>query len=517
MEAQQVLMEAEQVIMEAQQTRTRNAPIEIPPEEFRTLGYQLIDRITDFMAALPQHPVATDKSPSELRALLRESSLPEHGQDPSTLLNRTAGLLFDHSVQLGHPRFWGYISGTPAPIGSLADLLAAAVNPNVGGWMLSPMATEIETQTIHWLGELVGYGSNSSGLLVSGGNMANFVPFLAARKAKAPWAVRESGMAAGEGRQLRVYASNQTHTWVQKAADLFGLGTDSIRWLPTDDEMRMDTTALRQQIEADLAQGDIPFMVIGTAGSTAVGAIDPLPEIAAISKEFDLWFHVDGAYGAAAAVLGDNAPPEFAALPEADSIALDPHKWLYVPLEAGAVLVRDASVLVDAFAYHPEYFPDQDEKISYLEYGLQNSRGFRALKVWLALQQVGRQGYRKMIAEDIRLAETLYHLTELDPELEAGTHSLSITTFRYVPQDLQNGDEAAEAYLNTLNKALVEYFHTSPDAFLSNAVINGKYVMRACIVNFRTSIEDIEALPDIVVAAGRQLDAQLRPNHLRQL
>lgn len=500
--------------MKAQSIRTRQAPIEIDPAAFRALGYQLIDRIADFMAALPQQPVSTDKSPAELRALLGEASLPEHGQDPAGLLNRAADLLFDHSVHLGHPRFWGYIAGTPAPIGSLGDLLAAAVNPNVGGWMLSPMATEIEAQTIRWLGQLIGYG-DCSGLLVSGGSMANLIPFLVARKAKTPWPVREGGLLAGEGRQLRVYTSNQTHSWIQKAADLFGLGTDAIRWIPTDDEMRMDTSFLRQQIEADLAQGDIPFMVIGTAGSTGVGAVDPLPEIAAVCQAYDVWFHVDGAYGAAAAVLGEAAPPEFAALCEADSIALDPHKWLYVPMEAGAVLVRDARILIDTFAYHPDFFLDPNDKIHYHEYGPQTSRGFRALKVWLALQQVGRQGYKQMIAEDIRLAKTLYHRAEAHPELEACTHSLSITTFRYVPPGLPVGEAVAEAYLNDLNKALVEQFHTSPDAFLSNAVVNGKYVMRMCIVNFRTSIEDIEALPDIVVTSGRQLDEQLRPDDLR--
>jgi glutamate/tyrosine decarboxylase-like PLP-dependent enzyme len=498
-------------MLEAQRIKTRNAPIEISPEEFRTIGYQLIDRLTNFMTELPDQPVTTDKTPAALRSLVGESSLPEYGQNPSDLLNRAADLLFNNSTQLGHPRFWGYISGTPAPIGGLADLLAAVVNPNVGGWMLAPIATEIENQTIRWLGELVGYGSNCSGVMVSGGNMANFVPFLAARQAKAPWSLREDGLLAGEGKALRIYTSNQTHTWVQKAADLFGLGTETIRWIPTDDRLRMDTGVLRQQIEADLLDGDVPFIVIGTAGSTGVGAIDPLPEIAAIAQEYDLWFHVDGAYGAAAAVLGDDAPPEFAALSQADSIALDPHKWLYVPLEAGAVLVRDGKHLVDTFAYHPEYYPDQGEKVDYHEYSMQNSRGFRALKVWLALQQVGRQGYKQMIAEDIRLAKCLHELANTHAELEASTHSLSITTFRYVPQDLQAGDQATEAYLNTLNKALVEHFHTSPDAFLSNAVINGKYVMRACIVNFRTSIEDIEALPELVVKIGQQLDTELRP------
>ncbi len=497
--------------METIQTRTRHAPIEIAPADFRELGYQLVDRIANFMADLPQNSVSQDKSPASLRDLLGQGSLPEYGADPADLLTESANLLFNNSVHLGHPRFWGYIAGTPAPIGSLADMLATAVNPNVGGWMLSPMATEIEAQTIRWLGDLIGYDKNASGVLVSGGNMANFVPFLAARKAKAPWAVRENGMAAGAGKQLRVYASNQTHTWVEKAADLFGLGTDAIRWLPTDDNMRMDSTALRQQIERDKAQGDVPFIVIGTAGTTGVGAIDPLPELAAIAKAYDLWFHIDGAYGAAAGVLGVDAPAEFTAFSEADSIAIDPHKWLYVPLEAGAVLVKDASLLVDTFAYHPEYYPDKGDMIDFHEYSPQNSRGFRALKVWLALQQAGRHGYQQMIAEDIYLAKTLHQLADEHAELEAFTQSLSITTFRYVPADLRDGDEATQTYLNALNKKIVEHFHTSPDAFLSNAVVAGTYLIRMCIVNFRTSIEDIEALPELVTAVGRRLDATLRP------
>jgi glutamate/tyrosine decarboxylase-like PLP-dependent enzyme len=502
-------------MMDVTRPRTRNAIIDLAPEEYRALGHALVDRVADYMAALPESGVAPAKSPEELRALLGDNGLPETGQAPSALLDRAADLMFAHSVHLGHPRFWGYIAGAPAPIGGLGDLLAAAVNPNVGGWMLSPMATEIEAQTIRWLGELVGYGADCSGVLVSGGNVANFVPFLAARRAKAPWAVREQGMEACGEQRLRVYASDQTHTWLEKAADLFGLGTSSVRWLPTDDAMRLDMGALRRQLEADVAAGDAPFIVIGTAGTTGVGAIDPLPEIAAICQEFDLWFHVDGAYGAAAAVLGEAAPPEFAALAQADSIALDPHKWLYAPLEAGAVLVRDAAVLTDAFAHHPDYYPDMGEKIFYHEYGLQNSRGFRALKVWLGLQQVGRQGYREMIAEDIRLAETLYQLADAHPELEAWTHSLSITTFRYVPRDLQAGDAATAEYLNALNKALVEHFHTSPDAFLSNAVVRDAYLLRMCIVNFRTSVEDMEALPAIVASAGRELDAQMRPDALR--
>lgn len=500
--------------MSEQSNHSRDAEIEIEPEAFRKIGHELIDRIADFLKDLPQMPVSHNRNHLELRRILGEAPLPEQGTDPAVLLREATDLMFQHSVQIGHPRFWGYIIGAPAPIGTLADLLAAVINPNVGGWILSPIATEIEAQTVRWLAELIGYPSDCGGLLVSGGNMANFVPFVAARKAKAPWNVREQGMFAGEGQRLRVYVSSQTHTWIQKAADLFGLGTDSIQWVATDEAMRMDMDMLRQQIEADKQQGDVPIMVVGTAGTTAVGAIDPLPEIAALCREHDLWFHVDGAYGAPA-VIADDAPAALRAIREADSVAMDPHKWLYAPLEAGAVLVRDRQALINAFAYHPDYYPDASDQIFYHEYGLQNSRGFRALKVWLGLRQVGAAGYKKLITDDIRLAQELHRLVDVHDELEALTQSLSITTFRYVPANLQGEPDAVTAYLNELNKAIVEQLHVSPMAFISNAVIKGIYALRACIVNFRTTVEDIQALPEIVITIGSELDVQMRPETLR--
>jgi len=502
--------------MSSKNENRRQAPIEIQPDEFRKLGYRLVDQIAGFLTSLPEQPVSLDETPADLRKLLGNNSLPKQGTDVASLLDEAAELLFNHSTLSGHPRFWGYIIGAPSPIGALADLLAAAVNPNVGGWDISPIATEIEAQTIRWLAELISYPANCGGLLVSGGNMANFTPFIAARKAKTNWDVRKAGMVAGEGQRLRVYVSGETHTWVQKAADLFGLGTESIRWLPTDDELRMDINVLRKQIQEDVARGDLPFMVVGTAGTTAVGAIDPLPEIAAVCREHNLWFHVDGAYGAFAAMLPD-APPDLKGISEADSVALDPHKWLYAPLEAGCVLVRDSRSLIDAFSYHPDYYllDDTTGKINYFEHSLQNSRGFRALKVWLAIRQVGRDGYRQMIGEDIRLAKELHHLAEAHPELEAFTHSLSVTTFRYVPSDLEAGQEAVETYLNQLNSEILDRMLSKGEAYLSNAIIKGTFALRLCIVNFRTSLEDIQALPFIVTRLGREVDEELRPSELQ--
>ena len=491
----------------------RVAPLAMSSQEFRALGTQLIDRIANFLDSLPERPVTPAESPSVVRkALTAERSLPREGTSAELLLNHAADLLFDHSLFNGHPRFWGYVTSSAAPIGALGDLLAAAVNPNTGAWLLSPIASEIEAQTVRWIAEMLNYPAECGGLFVSGGNMANFVCFLAARQAMAGWDVRTAGMA---GPQLRVYCSKETHTWIQKAADMSGLGTEAIRWIATDENMQMDVEALRKQIADDIEAGDKPVMVVGTAGTVSTGAIDPLPELAALCREFDLWFHVDGAYGGLAAVLPD-APAALMGLHEADSVAVDPHKWLYAPLEAGCALVRNPEKLRDAFAYHPPYYHFGVEAINYFDLGPQNSRGFRALKVWLALQQVGRDGYVQMISDDIRLARELFERIRAYPELEALTHSLSITTFRYVPADIDSSDAKAASYLDKLNLELLTRIQNSGKAYLSNAVIHGKFALRVCIVNFRTSLADVEALLPIVTGMGNELDTELRPSTARK-
>ncbi len=493
--------------------RARVSPLEIDPEQFRLLGHELIDRIAGLLESLPTRPVTRGESPLDIRkALDADRELPSRGTDPAELLHRAADLLFDHSLFNGHPRFWGYITSSAAPIGALGELLAAAVNPNVGAWPLSPMASEIEAQTIRWIAEMLGYPEDCGGLFVSGGNMANIVGFLAARQAKAGRDVRSAGLGS---ERLRVYCSKETHTWIQKAADIAGMGTDAIRWVATNDRMQIDVSALRQQIEADRAGGERPILVVGNAGTVSTGAVDPLSELAAICREFDLWFHVDGAYGAMAAILPE-AAQEFAGLGEADSIAMDPHKWLYAPLEAGCALVRNREKLRDAFSYHPPYYHFETEAINYYDLGPQNSRGFRALKVWLALQQAGRDGYVQTISEDIRLAGELFRRIAQTPQLEALTQGLSITTFRFIPRDLERGGEEIEGYLDQLNNELLTRLQSSGEAYLSNAIVRGRFALRACIVNFRTTQADIEALPPLVVRIGEKTDAELRPAGLRR-
>lgn len=490
----------------------RKAALAMDAETFRTLGHRLVDQLAESLESIPSGPVTRDESPLAVREALDLSGpLPEDGMDPASLLEQTTRRLFDHSLFNGHPRFFGYITASPAPIGILGDLLASAVNPNVGGWMLSPAATEIESQTVRWIAEFIGYPSNSGGLLVSGGNMANLVCFFAARAAKAGWDVRARGMAGDGAKRLRVYGSAEMHTWIQKAADLSGMGTDSIRWVPTDPDLRMNVAALRRQLDSDIAAGDVPLMVVGTAGSVSTGAVDRLTEIAALCREYGVWFHVDGAYGGFAAALPQMSE-DLHALSLADSVAVDPHKWLYAPLEAGCALVRNHEALRGAFAYHPPYYHFEQHAVNYVDYGPQNSRGFRALKVWLALKHVGAAGYRQMIADDIRLSKVMAAAVDRHPELQLFTQELSIATFRYVPADLRSkvGDVETEQHLDALNRALVDRLQREGETFVSNAVIGGRYVLRACIVNFHTTESDVEAVPEIVVRRGRGIDAELR-------
>ena len=488
----------------------RPAKVDLGSDTFRELGHRLVDQVADFLAALPSRPVTVAASPDDVRrGLPPESRLRDAGTDPGPLLDEITKHLFAKSLCNGHPRFFGYITSSAAPLGILGELLAAAVNPNVGAWKLSPVATEVEAQTVRWIADLIGVPTTCGGLLVSGGNIANIICFLAARTAKASWDVRKIGV-HGSGGALKVYGSTETHTWIQKAADLSGIGTDAVRWVEVDDQHRIVVTALRAEIERDRANGHHPFMVVGTAGTVSTGAVDPLPELAAVCREYGLWFHVDGAYGAFAA-NAPGAPADLGGIADADSVAADPHKWLYAPLEAGCVLVRRPSDLTKTFSYHPSYYNFEGAETNFVDFGLQNSRGFRALKVWLTLRQLGRTGCLDMITRDCRLAERLHRVISEHASFEALTRSLSITTFRYVPPELRAGlgTEEVEQYLDRLNQQLLTAVEQSGELFLSNALVGGRFALRACIVNFRTTEADVDAVPTLVARLGAQVETAI--------
>jgi len=484
----------------------RKTQIEISKEEFRKIGYKLIDDISEFIDTIDKRQVTKNDSPKKLRNLLGNGTLPENGKPVDELIANATNLLFNHSLLNGHPKFLGYITSSASPIGAFADLIAASVNPNVGAHILSPMATEIENQTIKWLCEFIGVSTNYGGILVSGGNMANFTAFLAARTAKAPKNIKEDGI-SNTINKMTVYCSKTTHAWVEKAVILFGLGTNSIRWIETDSSNRMDNHILEKSIRKDLDNNFKPLMVIGTAGDVSTGVVDKLKDISKICKKYDLWFHIDGAYGIPASIIPE-FKKMFEGVEEADSIALDPHKWLYNPLESGCTLVKNPQHLLDTFSSHPEYynFSNNEEELTknYYEYGLQNSRGFRALKTWLTIQQIGRSGYEKLISEDIELSKLLFELAQNHSELKAISQNLSITTFRYIPMEYTKKTQSNDTYLNELNEELLNELQTGGEVFLSNAIINGQYCLRTCIVNFRTSKKDIKEIVDIIVKVGRR-------------
>jgi glutamate/tyrosine decarboxylase-like PLP-dependent enzyme len=429
---------------------------------------------------------------------------------------KATSILIDNSTFNGHPRFLGYINGigcsdrhSGGPARRRDQLERGCMVTRAGGHRDRASGDSLGRR-LHRVPDVVRWPVRER-------RQHGRTWFASSRREleyarRAGWEFRAKGMDRRGSRQATVYTSAETHTWVQKASELFGLGADAVRWIETDSAQRMRMDLLRERIAEDRRAGYRPFMVIGTGGSVSTGAVDPLPEIAALCRAEGLWFHVDGAYGAPAARV-PGVPPELAALGEADSVAMDPHKWFYAPLEAGCVLVRDPETLRAPFTHKPSYYHfhglAEDPPINFYDWGPQNSRGFRALKVWLAFRQMGRAGYTKMISDDIALARRMYDRADAHPELEALTCALSITTFRYVPPDLPaslSPDERAE-YLNDLNEALLTRLQEGGAVYLSNAVIDGAFALRACIVNFRTSAADVDAIPEIVAREGRLVAA----------
>lgn len=498
--------------------RYRVAPLDMSPCEFRKLGQQVAEQLAEFLCTLPDRPVnpdgATDEALDTLAALDASVALPEDGADARELLAETTRLLCEHVTFSGHPRFMDVSASSPAPIGSLAEFLAAAVNARGGGRAAESLVGQIEAQTIRWLAEMLGYPIDCGGLLLGGDHQGNIAAMLAARTAKVPWDVRGSGLAAGPAHKLRLYASQEAHSWIERAAELLGLGRATIRRVPVNGRHGMDHRALHRMLQEDTDAGLLPFLVIGTAGTWQAGGVDPLLELASICHAYKLWFHVDGTYGGCAALLLDQ--PDAIAVPDdlrgirvADSLALDAHRWLYAPRDTSFLLVRNPDLSwydsLDNGRGYAHNDGDEDDAAWLC------TNGFHALDVWLALRQVGRKGYVEMLSADIELARILDQLVREQAELQPGTQSLSITTFRYVPSDLTNGDPELERYLERLNRRLLARLRQNGDALLSGVTVSGTFMLRAGIVNFRTSLEDIEALVTSVMHLGRDVDAELRP------
>jgi glutamate/tyrosine decarboxylase-like PLP-dependent enzyme len=468
----------------------------LSPEEFRRNAHAAVDALADWLAGLPARPVYAPMTPTE-RALLHDAPLPDAPRALDALVRDTFAHVHAHPMGNGHPRFFGWVNPPPALPGVLADLLAAGLNPSVAGG--DHAAVYVERAAVRWLMELLGFPTaGSMGILTSGGSMASLTGLAAARLHACRQAgrdVRADGLASGS--ELVVYASSEVHSCVRKTVELLGLGARSLRVLPADAQHRLVPTLVAAAISADRRAGRVPCAIAASAGTVASGAVDPFDELADLAAAERVWLHVDGAYGAFGR-LDPAAAPLFRGLERADSIAVDPHKWLGVPAECGAALVRDGELLRATFSFVPAYLQTQPGRGFgglpwYSEYGFQQTRGFRALKLWFVLQSAGRSGLVELVARHNALARALATRVRACAELELlAEPTLSIVCFRHVPPRLRGAEPALAAH----NRALMERLQSEGRAFVTNAELDGRFALRACILHPQTSESDLDLLVD---------------------
>jgi glutamate/tyrosine decarboxylase-like PLP-dependent enzyme len=471
---------------------------DLDPEEVRRLGYRAADMVAAHFTGLRERPVFGKVGP---KAAVFDEPLPETGRPADEVLDAARDHVLTHPFGNSHPRFFAFINATADPLGTVADYLASAMNSNC--WGGDHAATHVEDRVVRWIAEILGLPASTEGILTSGGSMANFTALAAARRAMAP-AVREEGFAATP--PLVVYASEEAHNCVDKAVDLLGIGTKQLRSVPTDDRFRIRVNRLREVIASDRRAGLRPAIVVGNAGSVNTGAIDPLEELADLCAREELWFHVDGAYGAMATV-SPTLRPLFAGLKRADSVAADPHKWLYVPYEAGATLVREPGRLADAFRRPAAYLVHDPDSpligpVLFNERGPELSRGFKALKVWMGLRRHGRKGYAAAVEHDVTMARFLADEVREREDFELlAEPGLSIVNFRLCP----HGRALEETDLDRLNRRVANRLVASGAFFLAPTIVRGRTSLRVAIVNFRTQKDDLQALLDEAARAGRKL------------
>ena len=457
----------------------------------RRLGHRMMDDMLDHLEHLRDQPV-WQKMPAAKRQALRKS-LPREGEPAEAVYERFRELVLPYATGNTHPGFMGWVHGGGTAMGMLAELLAGGLNANLGGRNHAPI--EVERQVIQWSAELLGLPPETSGLVVTGTSMANFIGVLVARRAAACAAIRTQGVGSAT---LIAYTSQAAHGCIAKAMDMAGLGSDNLRLIACDANQRMDPDALAIAIRSDREAGHLPFLVVGTAGTVDIGATDDLAAIGAIARMEKIWFHVDGAFGAMAA-LSAELRPLLAGIERADSVAFDFHKWMQIPYDAGCILVRDPSLHMATFAQQTAYLTRETRGLASgqlwpCDLGPDLSRGFRALKVWMTWQNYGTERLGEMVARTCVIARHLAERIDREPMLERlAPVPLNIVCFRLV-----NGSND----LDRFNREIVADVQEAGLAAPSTTVIDGKLAIRAAIVNHRTNPEDVDAMVDAVLAAA---------------
>ncbi len=472
-------------------------------EAMRALGHRMVDDMLTYLETVREREV-WQPVPAPIREHFREP-LPREPEAPERVYQEFVDNILPYPMGNIHPRFWGWVMGNGTVLGMLAEMLAAGMNPNLGGG--NHVANYVEAQVIDWCREMVGFPKGTSGLLVSGGSMANLVGLTVARNTKAGFDIRRAGVAAAPAR-MTVYGSREVHSSIPKAVELLGLGDESLRLLPVNDRYEIDVAALERAIAEDRAAGYKPICLVGNAGTVNTGAVDDLNALADICARENLWFHVDGAFGALAA-LAPGLRDRVAGMERADSIAFDLHKWMYMPFEVGCALVRREDDHRRAFSLTPEYLAHAGERglasgaVWFSDYGVQLTRGFRALKVWMSLKEHGVDKYGRLIQQNVDQACYLAELIQKEPELELlAPVTLNVVCFRFRAPGLD--DEK----LNELNQELLIRLHESGSAVPSYTTLDGKYALRMANTNHRSRREDFEILVREVLRLGRELTAE---------
>jgi len=486
------------------------APVDKPDDEetldpkdwkaIRELGHRMLDDMLDYLSTVRDKP-AWQPVPDEVRTHFRQS-LPNGPADLADVYEEFVRDILPYTNGNRHPRFWGWVQGNGTVLGMLADMLASGMNPHMAGFDQAP--TLVEHQVLAWLTELMGMPEETSGILLGGGSMANVTALVVARHAKAGFNVRELGLQGSDRPKMMMYGSTETHGWAQKAAELMGLGNQAFRRVAVDRQFRIDLDSLTQAVDEDRRAGHWPFCVIGNAGTVNTGAIDDLTALAQFCRKEDLWFHVDGAFGALARI----APP-FASLvagiEQADSVAFDLHKWIYLPFEVACLLVRDPKAHRDTFTMRPSYLAETSRGViagglPFAERGLELTRSFRALKVWMSFKTHGIDAFARLIEQNVNQARYCAALIEADPDLElVAPVPLNIVCFRFAPK------EANRETLNQVNEEILVRIQESGLAVPSGTRIGDKFALRVAITNHRTKTEDF----DLIVKAVSKLGSEV--------
>lgn len=464
-------------------------------EQLKVLGYRMVDDLIDYLSSVRQRPPAMMVDEKGAAAFMKPLPMEPEGIEKA-YGDFKDNVLAKHMGLNTHPRFWGWVVGTGTAQGALAEMLATGINFNMPGGPFAPVL--VETQVLEWFKKIFGFPQGASGLLVGGGSEANLLGVAVARNARAGFDFRKLGQAAAP-RRMVLYGSTETHVCIDKAVQLLGLGTDSLRKIPVDRDYRIRTDLLEEEIRKDKAAGLAPFCVVGNAGTVNTGSFDDLSRLADICAREELWLHVDGAFGAWAAI-GGSMKPLVAGMDRADSLAFDLHKWMYMPFDVACVLVRSEEEHYRTFAEHPDYFGAAGTMKLRTDYGLQVSRYFRSLKVWMGLKEHGLNKYGRLIQQNCDQAQYFAGLVLSSPELELmAPVSSNVVCFRYRAPGLP------DAALDELNSRLPNVLIGMGTAVISTTKLKGKTALRICVVNHRSRRDDFDLLAAKAVEAGTML------------